>query len=1105
MTSVRAACIGPVELAAELGIASPTAEQAEVIAADPHAPTLVVAGAGSGKTETMAARVVWLVANGYVTPEGVLGLTFTRKAAQQLAERVRARLRRLAGSGVLDRLDPTGVRRAAVLAGEATVLTYHAYAGRLVAEHALRLPTDPGARLLTETGAWQLAHRVTASWEPDLDLDGKVPRTVTGWVLALAGQLAEHLCEPAQLRESTEAVITALVTAAPGPRQRGSLRADLKPVVQGQRARLAVLPLVERYNELKRREAVLDFGDQMGIAALLARDHPEVGDVERARFGAVLLDEYQDTGHAQRVLLRSLFGNVEKPGIEKPGVAKPEVALSGAALPGIALSGRAIPVTAVGDPCQSIYGWRGASAANLPRFTTDFPRADGTSAVTRGLLTSFRNPPEVLAVANAVSGELRAGPVRVGELRSWHGAGPGEVRCALLLDVRAEVSWVAAAIADRWHSAIADRGAPPTTAVLVRRRADMATLAAALRARDVPVEMVGLGGLLDTPEVRDLVSVLRLLVDPLAGTAAVRLLTGARWQIGAADLAALWRRARELAMDHRAPVGPGVAPQEVLAALPGALPGDHADQAGLVDALDSPGDPAQYSELGHQRLLVLAAELRALRRRVTQPLTDLVADAERTLLLDIESLARPGPAGRAHLDAFADVVADFAAACPLAGLPALLDYLATAEDAEDGLELGEVEVAHDRVQILTVHAAKGLEWEVVAVPHLVDGVFPAAKKSSSWLKTVTELPVALRGDRADLPQFALLAGADQKELGEALSAHEAAFDARRLTEERRLLYVALTRAQRILLVSGHHWAETGSSPRSPSDFLLEVRDVEHCVIDQWAPAPGDGELNPLDTAVRQTSWPADPLGARRDAVAEGAQLVRDALAQAGSAQGWQREIDVLLAERDARRAPQRVVLPAHLSVSQLVELADDPSALAVRLRRPLPFPPNPMARRGTAFHAWLERRFGSTRLIDHDELPGAADAGAAPNTELGVLQSAFLASEWATRSPHDVEVPFETVLDGVGLRGRMDAVFADADGGWTVVDWKTGAVPDETMLRAVSVQLAAYRLAWSTLSGAPLHRVRAAFHYVRDDRTIRPADLLDADGLRDLLRAIPVG
>ncbi|MGH4001063.1 MAG: UvrD-helicase domain-containing protein, partial [Pseudonocardiaceae bacterium] len=314
MTALDVGRSEPAELAEELGIPAPTAEQADVIAADPRAPTLVVAGAGSGKTETMAARVVWLVANGYVTPEGVLGLTFTRKAAQQLAERIRARLRRLADSGVLDRLDSTGARRAAVVAGEVTVLTYHAYAGRLVAEHALRLPTDPGARLLTETGAWQLAHRVTGNWEPDLDLDGKVPRTVTGWVLGLAGQLAEHLCELGQLREATEATITALTTASPAPRQRGPLRADLTPVVQCQRFRLAMLPLVARYTELKRRDAVLDFGDQIGIAALLARDHPEVGAAERARFGAVLLDEYQDTGHAQRVLLRSLFSSAAVPG-----------------------------------------------------------------------------------------------------------------------------------------------------------------------------------------------------------------------------------------------------------------------------------------------------------------------------------------------------------------------------------------------------------------------------------------------------------------------------------------------------------------------------------------------------------------------------------------------------------------------------------------------------------------------------------------------------------------------------------------------------------------------------------------------------------------------
>jgi DNA helicase II / ATP-dependent DNA helicase PcrA len=169
----------------------------------------------------------------------------------------------------------------------------------------------------------------------------------------------------------------------------------------------------------------------------------------------------------------------------------------------------------------------------------------------------------------------------------------------------------------------------------------------------------------------------------------------------------------------------------------------------------------------------------------------------------------------------------------------------------------------------------------------------------------------------------------------------------------------------------------------------------------------------------------------------------------------------------------------------------------------MPFPPNPHTRRGTAFHAWLEQRFGATRLLDLDELPGAADDGAAADDELDALRAAFLTSEWADRRPTEVEVSFETEVDGIGVRGRMDAVFADPDGGWTVVDWKTGAVPDPARLPALSVQLAAYRLAWAALAGCEVERVRAAFHYVRAGETLRPADLLDTGGLRALLRSLP--
>jgi len=225
-------------------------------------------------------------------------------------------------------------------------------------------------------------------------------------------------------------------------------------------------------------------------------------------------------------------------------------------------------------------------------------------------------------------------------------------------------------------------------------------------------------------------------------------------------------------------------------------------------------------------------------------------------------------------------------------------------------------------------------------------------------------------------------------------------------------------------------------------------------------------------------------------------------------ENWAAEVETLLAERNERtRSTTTVPLPRNLSVSQLVDLAADPDALASRLRRPLPFPPNPLARRGTAFHAWVERRFGATRLLDLDELPGSADTGAAADVDLETLQNAFLASEWSLRSPVEVEVPFETSVAGTVLRGRIDAVFADPDGGWTVVDWKTGKEPTANEEKSVGMQLAAYRLAWAELMSAsrpdgeqvPLHMVRAAFHYVRSGRTISPDDLPDGLALTALI------
>src|SRR6202453_3052210 len=338
VTTVRQSTgqIGPVQLARLLRLPEPTPEQAAVIAA-PLGPLAVIAGAGSGKSETMAARLVWLVANGMIRPDRVLGLTFTRKAAAELGDRVRSRLERLRranleGSG----LGPAGAAPAGTgpagrpgsgdpFGGDPAIATYHAYAGRLVSDNALREGLEPSMRLITPALSWQLAAGIVAAYDGPMDEIIWTPQTVTAAVLELAGDLAEHLRESADVT-GVGAWLAAELDALPG-----RVPASVRKILDTQRARERLLPLVERYAAAKAAREVLDHGDQVALAARIASRHPAVGAGERSRYQVVLLDEYQDTSHAQLVLLRALFGGGH-------------------------------PVTAVGDPCQSIYGWRGASA-----------------------------------------------------------------------------------------------------------------------------------------------------------------------------------------------------------------------------------------------------------------------------------------------------------------------------------------------------------------------------------------------------------------------------------------------------------------------------------------------------------------------------------------------------------------------------------------------------------------------------------------------------------------------------------------------------------------------------------------------------------------------
>ena len=1046
----------------------PFSEQQLAAVTAPLGPAAVVAGAGSGKTSVMAARVVWLVGRGLARPEQVLGLTFTNKAAAELAARVRAALSRLSEVAGTDLLRD----------GEPTVSTYHAFAGQLVAEHGLLLGVEPDLRLVADASRFQRAARVVGSSRASIaSLSTHLP-TVIADVIALDGQLSDHLVQTPDVRSWHRQLRGELAAVPSNPRIRAALEAAAK--------RDELLDLVDLYREAKAADGVCDFADSMAWGARLAVECPSVGTALRERFTVTLLDEYQDTSVAQRRMLQGLFSGVEH------------------------TSGRGHPVTAVGDPCQAIYGWRGASVDNLDAFPDHFPLADGRRAPVHSLSINRRCGADVLAAANTLASRLYEQHRGVEPLEPSPAAGCGEVSVALLPDVAAEVELVADRVLDaRAEAEALAPHRPPARwsdiAVLVRTGAEVAALAAALRRRGVPVEVVGLSGLLSQPEVADVVATLEVVHSLTANAALLRLLTGPRWRIGARDLALLGRRARELS-GHVDVAGDGL-PARLEAAVTGV---DPTEVVSLCDALDDPGDEP-YSVQASARFSALARELTQLRRFVGEPLTDVARRVVEMTGLDVELASMPAPESvqaRDNLALLLDAVGDFAGSDPYASLHGLLAYLRAEEDFNAGMAVA-APTDSDSVKLLTAHKAKGLEWRVVMVPFLSAKVFPSARGRERWTTCARELPSELRGDAASLPVLSGWGPAEERTFNQ---------ESRRLSEleELRLAYVAVTRAKDLAVLSGHWWGRTQLRPRGPSPYLVQMRDWLESAggrVECWAPdpqiveaSPRDDEgtlLNPLLLAQARVSWPApmdEELLERRRAAAALVRAFRagepppmasadPAPVSALEAEELDRlaaldaDSERLLAEAQRDQADVLAVdLPESLNATTLARLHADPDGLARSLARPMPRRPAPTARLGTRFHAWVESRTGQQSLLGPDELPGRSGADIHDEADLADLVAAFEAGPYAARRPFAVEVPFALVLAGRVVRGRIDAVY-ECEGGWEIVDWKTGR---SGVGSADPLQLAVYRLAWAEAHDLPPDSVQAAFVYVRTGEVERP-------------------
>jgi DNA helicase-2/ATP-dependent DNA helicase PcrA len=1048
----------------------PTQEQWRSIAM-PLEPYVVVAGAGSGKTSVIAARVVYLalVALGRIPadhpgilPGNVLCLTFTNKATEHLTLSVRRALRSLP----LEEGE------------EPTVLNYHGFAAQVLDRYGLMAGIEPGQRILTPAQRNELCARVldrmafqhlNAEWQP----------TVVTKILGLADQLADH-------RRRPEELVTFVTERLP---QLAELRGQ-QPY-QSALERVELAEAVIRFQDLKRSLGVIDFGDQITLALDVVERFPDLIREYRERFQTLVLDEYQDTNVAQAHLIAGVFG-------------------------------QGFPVTAVGDPDQSIYGWRGASLYNLLEFRQQFRCEDGSKADRLPLYTNFRSGARILAAADrviaAIPADQRPDPDK--RLSPWPANGQGAVELRKLSDEWTEACWIADRILELRHELArgepgpdsqvspgqggveddARRAAWSSFAVLCRKSRLFVPLQEAFGERGIPAEIVGLVGLLKLPEVVEVLAYARAVADPHASVSLARILMGPRFRVGFKDLARVAAWAKDKNYDLRAEDQ------------------DESTPFLFAEALEHLDEVAYLSDEGRARLEEFRAELAELRVEARRPVGEFLAHVIRRTGLLAELDASPAVerslATRRNLAAFLDQVHDFA---PLEGeltLRSFLDYVESVE-ASDRPEWSPVQPGtEDSVKVMTVHQAKGLEFDVVFVPGMAKGLLPDVTVQQNPAERGSSMDFELRGDARILPTLEGCRG-NLRKFWEALRDQE-------LVEERRTCYVALTRARRRLVVTGAHWYGEGERPKDPSVFFDEL-----CT---WADETGmaaaergDGaaEENPLvgyrERFVRD--WPGPALRDTPDTLfAEGWRRAALAAAEVGRVteglrggldpqerEEFEREAAELgtlaldLVEREQQQ-PSQPAPPANLSVGSLIEYERCPKRFYWSVVRPLPRFSGPAARIGTQIHSWIERQSSNqASLLELDEEPDltAEDLIGEPG-RVDRLQQAFLASRFAGVPPLYAERPFLLYAGGFVVGGRIDAIFGTPDGPWEVVDYKTGRKPSEGDPLA-GMQLDLYALACTEVWHKRPEDLRLTYLYLSTGEEVsRPVDDVEATRSRVL-------
>ena len=996
----------------------------------PLEPAVMVAGAGSGKTTSMSARIAFLIGSGYLTPEQVLGLTFTTKATAQLLESARSRISKL-----MD-VDPQSF---ASESGDPVIVTYNSFASGIVKEFGALLGRDFNTDVLTDGERQQLAYRLVCNTLRDLSGISVGPAKLTSELLALDSELSELAIDPEQVIEYDLKLISYVAGL------RGS-NASLRKIASTSGRRIALARLVQDWRELKKERELIEFSDQVRLATKIVTQFPQVAMQIRSRFEIALLDEYQDTSISQRILLETIFSG-------------------------------GFPVTAVGDPCQAIYGWRGASVENINSFPRQFRTKDDQPASVYPLSANRRSGVQILELANLISENLRAEHPSVQKLDPTREL-QGNITLALFDFADQEITWMADRIAEQ-HEAIHAAGLGDDIAVLAATGNYLLRMRDALQQRGIPVQLHSAAGLLSHPLVIDLRAILEVIHEPTANPSFVRWASGVKWRIGARDLAALGARAAELAKTIGQPNGASVHEADSIdQALSSAVEGiDLVDVVSLSDALFDLGPLDHYSTSAIDRFGKMAGVIRSVRPHAGEPLVEFLGRVIRATGIDVQSQLNASDA--IAVNELINLAADFTDADGRVSLGAFISRLNDIERFDITLDF-EQPVEKGAVQLITIYKAKGLEYTHVYLPNLSDKAFPGGQARSNWSTDATMAPWPLRQDAppaiAAFPDYSLTK-LSETDLKNGYLAH---FESLKEREVERLAYVALTRAKDSLTLTGSWWGVNWKTPHGPHPFLTAAHDLlagTSAHIPFWAPSP-DGDRPERAEDPGEWPWPLPVPQGTREGLVRQSEYVHESttpLAEvtendSATVDRWESALAALQRERERLHVPVRTIaLPRSLGASSMLRAMREPEVLAVELARPMPQQPNYIAARGTEIHAFIETHYDRATLFDWDELEGAWDRAETDTESVRNLKSAFLSSRFARLSPVAVEQQFSLTIWGRFVTGYIDAVF-EIDGRYLVVDWKTGGTDhlDPT-------QLAFYRLAWAQIAGVDWKEVDTAF------------------------------